>query len=325
MTARALLSLLALLTGCDRAEEPHFRVAASTVAAPEEEAVARERPTAAVERMPMIDPDRVAGRLVLEPADLTTSTYEAFPTVAIPRRGVSERELARFVERCELVTWPEREVVPTTPRYLDEALEPASYSRIVLEPREPLRDRWYAVRVRFDPADAPDETIAPRDGSFSVSRFRVGPGGVVRRVHARAREGGGGDVQVLFSERVHLDVEVFSVAIDGTAADCTLSNRAELFGEEGAVAARLDCPSLSVGSSITVSTTAPVFSISGAEVRDAAGAALDGRAVVLLNLPRGAPEPRHDLVGADHPVRAARDDPETARTFVPSFGLPGAI
>jgi hypothetical protein len=263
---------------------------------------------------------------VLSPADLTTSTHQTVPTVGVPRRGLSERELDALSRRVDLVTWPEREPVASTVRYLDEALEPGQYSRLVLEPTRPLTARWYAIRARYEATDAPDETVAPRDGEHSVSRFFVGDGSpVVRRVHARARDDGGGDVEVVFSERVALDADPFAVLVDGARAECRLGNDGELFGEEGAMLAWLDCPFLPVGAAVTVGLAAPIYALGGAEVRDPAGAALASTPVALDRVPRGAPEPRHDLVGIDHPAPASRDDPETARTYVPGFGLARGI
>ncbi len=323
MIARGAAALALLtLAGCGSAEEPRFRAASVTVAAPEDVAVPWQPPA---DLPVLIDPSRHVGRLVLEPGDLTTATYETLPTVAVARRGLSERELATLVERVDLVTWPERELVTTRARYLDEAIEPGLYSRVVLEPDRPLEDRWYAIRARFDEADAPDATIAPRDAEYSVSRFRFGAGAVLRRIHAAAREDGGGDVEVVFSERVRVDAEPFAVAVDGEAARCRLVNRDELFGEDGAMRAWLDCPRLAPGASLDLTAANPLYSVVGTEVQDPTGRSLTSLVVSLAEVPPGAPRPAHDRVGLDAPPAPSPTGAPTARTFVPGFGLRDAI
>jgi hypothetical protein len=267
----------------------------------------------------LLERDPRARPLMLDPGDLTTATYESHPTVGIPQRELGESEVSELARRFDLVTWPEREVVRTTPRYLDEAAPNAAYSRIVLEPDAPLENRWYAIRARFDERDAPLPEVNPRDGDYVVSRFFYGSNPILQRVSARARPEGGGDILVIFSESVRLERNPFLVQLDGVESNCRLGNATTLASEAGATRVWLDCPSLAASSSVVVSTRAPVYSAAGEPVYAAGGGELDTLAF-LEGVATARAEPSADAAFAEEPERIPDGTP-VASTFVPAFGL----
>ncbi len=277
---------------CGGESEPRFHreEARSTSASLRSEEPAAEEPAPApavvdIVREPvpvLVDVADGPSAIILSPADLTTGTQESYPTLGIPRRGLSEDEAAEIAGRYGLVTWPEREAVATTVRYVDEAAEHAVYSRIVLQPDRPLENRWYALRGHATADERQPSDVTPLDGEHVVSRFFVGSNPIVRRVVARARLDGGGDIEVAYSERVRFERNPFRVDVNGEVDDtCRIGNPSGLAGADGAMVAWLTCDALVGGAALHIAMTDPVYSLGGGEVRSADGRAADSLVVTV--------------------------------------------
>lgn len=326
------------LAGCQTTREPTVASSPQPLVTPvQEEAAPEERayfgPTQADEP-PRAHEEDNRDLIEFSPSDLSTSAEGTFPTVMVPFRGLSADESSRLATQFELVTWPEREVVPTVAHYLDDAMEGGpTHARIVLQPRESLTDRWYALRARLDrgSGQARLQTRQRQDAYITTdtdaySRFRVGSQPIVQRVDVAAAEDGAARVIVGFSERMHLEGEglPIEVAIEGRALDCRMLNADEARDESGSLEFVLSCPGARPGALMTVrlSGTIPVSVVTVMDndtLRHSRGEALvaadggDARDLFELNLPT-IPEARLVSPSASEDERQARWYTATARS-----------
>ena len=332
------------LVGCQTSSEPSVTPASQQplVAPTHEEAAPEERayfgPTQADEPPRMHEQDN---RDVIEfsPSDLSTAAEGTFPTVIVPFRGLNEEEAARLATQFELVTWPEREVVATVAHYLDDAMEGGpTHARVVLEPRESLTDRWYALRARLD-RDSGQARLRTRErqdaymitDTHAYARFRVGSQPIVQRIDIASAADGEARVIVGFSERMRVDGHRLpaEVAVEGRALDCRLLNPDEARDESGSIELGLACSGARPGARVTVHFSgSPLVSVRTVMENDrlqhSRGPALVGaggsdgtRDVFELDLPT-IPEARLVSPSASDEERQARWFTATARS---SFGF----
>lgn len=308
----ALCLLLVSGTSCEGRIEPVFRPV-DLVVAPAETA---EPVVSSPRSAPLLPQGDYEGTIRLDPADLATATFEVHPTVGVPVRHLSDEQLASLVSRFHLVTWPEGESVETVPVYLDEGTDAVEYSRISLEPVQPLADRWYAIRGELTGDERVASVAYPTVENIVVSRFRIGSMPTLRRIVATnsSDSATGGTVELSFSELVHLEPGLIRVEVDGRSdPTCTLDS----LPSGGATTARLRCADVREGRAIAISFLAPLVSVqTGVALRSADGAALG----------------RCRLDGEVHTLRAGVD-PAGRSTVVehrvpvhiPSFGLAGIV
>ncbi|GAB4213212.1 MAG: hypothetical protein OHK0013_36870 [Sandaracinaceae bacterium] len=280
-----------------------------------------------------------SGVLQFSPADLATSTEGTPPTVWVPFRGLDEADAARLAAQLDLVTWPEEERVATDARYIDDAMaEGPTHARIVLEPRAPLADRWYAIRARLDRGGGlprlptrsrPDDYVIT--DTYALSRFRVGHQPIVQRVDVVTNVEGRALVTVQFSERMRLEREAIPVAVtsDGRALACELASAEEARDEAGGLAVTVRCDGALPGARVAVAlTSAPLVAVRTSMVDEVLvherGGGLvradgsDGtRDVFELVLP-STPEARIVSPSASDELRAARWYTATVRS---AYGL----
>lgn len=199
------------------------------------------------------DPAEDGPRIAFEPADMSTATFNTLPTIVLPVRGLSERQVASLASIFELVTWPEQQIVATTHVYLDEAGEGGRSSRIVLQPSAPLADRWYAVRGHFELESDWQPSGALADaGETRVSRFRVGRGAVIQRVVVEALSKGGGAVSIRFSEIVSMSTaRSLGIVVGSESHSCRLENEADAIA--GTTVLRFFCESVAPGAHVRIS------------------------------------------------------------------------
>jgi hypothetical protein len=259
----------------------------------------------------LADVDQAFGAtLVLSPSDMTTSSGASEVSISIPRRGMSAEAVEEMASRVELVTWPEREVVGTSARYLDEGIETAEFSRIVLDPVTPLAQRWYAIRADLTEAERPPEELCPNDRtateSVVVSRFFVGTMPIIQRAFVRVEEEGG-VIEVVYSERVTGVAAPLYAEVDGLADDgCVVVNQSELGSEDGALHVIMRCPRIGASSRVRL-IDSDVIRSGGRAVRAPEAERTPGSVVELSLVAGDAPEGRE-----------ARGE---VRAFIPAFGL----
>ncbi len=335
------------ILGCQRANQESSESRQVALSAPEvEDEVAPPfdgrvplGPTQA-EEPPRAHEEDNSSAIEFSPSDLSTSTEGTFPTVMVPLRGLGEEAAALAAAGIDLITWPEREVVPTTSQYIDDAGEGPAHARIVLQPREPLRDRWYALRARIDVEPgrhaARLHTRSRQDGylvtaTHAYSRFRVGSQPIVQRVDVTAAADGRAWVTVQFSERMRLDGDAVpvEVTVGGRALECRFANAEDARDEGGSLSFDLSCIGVPPGSHVQVrfSGVTPV-SVRSSVVDDtvqyergdalvSADGAEGGRELFEMDV-SSIPEARIVSPGASDDLRVARWYTATARS---TFGL----
>ncbi len=353
-----VLVCMAGLLGCQSSSEPSFASRESLEAMPEETFAAEpstgERPpeeaaTEEPERLPLgptqaDEPPRMheednSAVIEFSPADLATSTEGTFPTVLVPFRGLGEEDSRRLADQLRLVTWPERVAVPTTAHYIDDAMEGGpTHARILLEPRESLVDRWYAIEARLD-RDGGEPRLRTRSRqdayiitpTHAYARFRLGAQPVVQRVDVTAAIDGRAWVTVQFSERMRLEGETPPVAItaDGRPVVCSLSAPEDVREESGSLELALACAGIlprahvavRFSSSLPVSVRTTMESDTLRHERGESLLGVDGgdgsREVFELDIPATA-EARFVSPSAPDELRVPRWYTATARSM---FGL----
>ncbi len=258
-----------------------------------------------------------SGPLVLTPADMSTATYQSPPTIVIQRRALTPLQVEALAAQFEVVTWPERAHVATTPEYVDEGIETAAYSRVVLRPDVVLDSRWYTIVGSVLPGQTPP---SPKDnptdftGKF-VSRFFVESAPGVTRVLAAARADElGGDIEIFYSERVR-DAAVHAhirVDVDGRHdTSCRVGNRRALASPAGARLVWLSCDRIAPESHLTITHFQPMRAANGSGVVTAP----DGSELGTIEIRLGE--------GAIVSARSTSDATplRDAATYVPPFGL----
>ena len=213
------------------------------------------------------------GVIRLFPGDLTTgSSSEPWIFLEIPGENLGPEAVGTFAARYRLVTWPERQEVPTDAVHDDGG---GSF-RVFLRPRESLKeDQWYALRGTGNARELPSPDVNPTDGdpAVVVSRFRVGPSPIMRRVSARTTSRATA-FEVWYTQRVVAGPQSYQVTVGGAVEPrCRLHNAAEL-ESPGAVRARILCPPLP-WSSLVLRHAEPLRSAAGSIVRSASGVPLD--------------------------------------------------
>lgn len=349
---RIVLMVCALaILGCQSGSEPatgsheplrsaeHAATTEPAPAEPEPHVEVPDGPTEA-DLPPRLHEEDNSDVIQFSPADLATSTDGTFPTVHVPLRGLGEGEAADLAAQFDLVTWPEREVVPTTPLYVDDAMaEGPTHARIVLEPREALSDRWYAIRARLERGrglprlrtrSRSDDYVIT--GSEAFARFRVGSQPIVQRVDVTADSEGRAWLTVQFSEpmRIEGDRSPIVASSEGRAVACTLSSPAEVRDEGGSLAFRFGCEGVRPGASVAVAFAPDALPISvrtfavddtlvhePGETLLSAASAEAAREVFSLTIPR-TPEARLVSPSASAEQRVARWYTATSRSM---FGL----
>jgi hypothetical protein len=278
--------------------------------------------------------------LQMSPADLTTSAQGTLPTVWLPFRGLDDADAARLAAQIELVTWPEQEDVATEAVYVDDAMPNGpTHARIVLEPREPLADRWYAIRARLDRGgELPRLRTRTRQDDYviteshAISRFRIGHQPIVQRVDVVTDAEGRARIEVQFSERMRLERDGLPVAVTagGRALACRLGESEEARDEAGVLALAMRCEGAPPGARLAVGFTSDAALVAvrtsmvdDVLIHEAAGGLVradgsDGsRDVFELVIP-STPEARIVSPSANDELRAARWYTATARS---AFGL----
>jgi hypothetical protein len=169
------------------------------------------------------------------PTDLTTAFGEAEPQVVIGLGGpFADGLLVPLVSQVTLVRWPERTVVPSqiATRQPSGSQLDDTFTRIVVQPLQPLGDRWYALTIQTLPqpfalGDAVAGVHIPKDLA-AVARFRVGsaPMPVAVRERPSKTTPDTADILVGFSEPVVLRGDlsalvVGSISPAGGGISCT--------------------------------------------------------------------------------------------------------
>lgn len=257
-------------------------------------------------------------RFAFQPTDLSTAIFDGNPSVSIPYAFPEASVLGRaeLDERVELVTWPERDVVPTSTVFLEGAPEDRDPLRMILVPATSLQDRWYAIRGSVHADSSVAGAVRDGDGRW-VSRFRVGHQPIVQVARVTVDDVGNSEVRITYSERINADdVDGWGVDVDGAVADCTLANSAEVLSARGTNVVRIACPRLRDGAHVQLRPVAPLATAYGGHVV----VDPDGGEVrpidLVVRLPAVEDEPvRQEVLGS--PLPRVR---EAART-VSSFGL----
>jgi hypothetical protein len=259
-----VLLLSSTLLACGTSSEPSFSSSElrveETEEAPEEEGRVWLGPTQALEPPRMHEEDS-SSVLEFSPADLSTSAEGTFPTILVPFRHLSEEDSSLLAAQFDLVTWPERDVVRTTAVYVDDAMEEGpTHARVVLEPAEPLTDRWYALRARLDRDGGERLQTRSRNDAYVVtdthaySRFRFGRQPIVQRVDVTATTDGEAWVTVLFSEPMRLIDEQLPIEVtaEGRVISCATTNREDLQEDGGSLELAAHCEGVRPGSHLSV-------------------------------------------------------------------------
>ncbi len=252
----------------------------------------------------------------LAPGDMTTSTFESAPMVWVPRRGVPEAAREAFERHFELVTWPERRVIQTRARWLDESSVPGLYSRLVLHPAEPLPDRWYAIRGRVPEGFAGSPGLPVDEDGRIVSRFRVGRQIVIERALVESFTGGGGAIAVLFSERVRPSASI-RVTVNGAVASAVLVTTG---ARDDTSMMRWLVDAIEPGTLVAVSGFDRTMDSPGTRtVEDATGAAAE----VVVQVPERRTAVATDDATSDDgvPDPGVAGDAPLVTFFVPEFGF----